>query len=377
MNKVYLYHLFFWLVYYLYVQNNPSDSKRYFDVSSGFTGGWFELYGTSTTFVNFLAYPFTNLLSFPYEAAMMLFGWLGYLGFIFTYLFFRENIPVKVKLFNRFDFLTLLLFLPNMHFWTTSLAKGSAIFLGIMAFIYALKAPKQRWVLLTFGALLTYHIRPHVFMFLVVGAGLGFMSGNKKIAVWQKVGAFVVMILFLIIIQDSVLAMVNVQESENLVEGFEEFSTNRSQSLSEGAGSGVQLANYPLPIKFFTFWYRPLFFDAPGVMGLIVSVENFLYLLITFQIFKKDFFKFLKKSHPLVKTSFVVFITTSFAMTFVMSNLGIIMRQKSMVMYFLFFVVFYYLGQKKYDRILRMRKLRERQKENYTTVTPTPGVAKF
>jgi hypothetical protein len=38
---------------------------------------------------------------------------------------------------------------------------------------------------------------------------------------------------------------------------------------------------------------------------------------------------------------------TSFAMTFVMSNLGIIIRQKSMVMYFLFFVIYYYLAHEK------------------------------
>jgi hypothetical protein len=56
--------------------------------------------------------------------------------------------------------------------------------------------------------------------------------------------------------------------------------------------------------------------------------------------------------------SLVVFFLSSFAMTFVMSNLGIIMRQKSMVMYFAFFVIYYYLAQKKYDKILRLKKLK-------------------
>lgn len=365
MNKLYFYHLIFWLTYYIYALNNASDSKNYYRNTQAYTGKWLDLYGTSTTFIDFIAYPLTNMMNLPYVVVMVIFAWIGYLGFIFTYMFFRENIPIKIKLFKRWDFLFILLFLPNMHFWTSSLGKGSVIFLGIMMFVYALKAPKQRWLTLLVGSLITYHVRPHVFMFMVVGAGLGFMSGNKKISTAKKFGAFVAMIGLLILIQDKVLAVVNLGGSDDVVNDFQDFTSSRSEGLSEDAGSGVDMASYPLPIKLFTFWFRPLFIDAPGILGLIVSAENLLYLLITFQILKKDFISFLKKSPALVKMSFVVFLMTSLAMTFVMSNLGIIMRQKSMVMYFLFFVIYYYLAEKKYRKILRVKKLKlKKEQEN-------------
>ena len=32
---------------------------------------------------------------------MILFSWLGYVGFLFAYLFFKENIPVKIKVFKN------------------------------------------------------------------------------------------------------------------------------------------------------------------------------------------------------------------------------------------------------------------------------------
>src|SRR5690606_13250683 len=99
--------------------------------------------------------------------------------------------------------------------------------------------------------------------------------------------------------------------------------------------------------------------DAPGILGLITSVENLLYLLLFMKILKKDFIKFISNSPIAVKMSLVVFFLASFAMTFIMSNLGIIMRQKSMVMYFLFFVIYYYLAQKKYDKIIRLKKIRQ------------------
>ena len=53
--------------------------------------------------------------------------------------------------------------------------------------------------------------------------------------------------------------------------------------------------------------------------------------------------------------SLTAFLLASFAMSFVMSNLGIIMRQKSMVMYFLFFVIYYFLAQEKYDKMMKIK----------------------
>ncbi|TXD92841.1 hypothetical protein ES724_12190 [Gillisia hiemivivida] len=357
MNILFFYHLFFWLVYYLYALFNRSDSRSYYERPQNEFLNWFEHFGTSTTFIDFLSYPFINFLGFNYEMMMVFFAWLGYLGFVYAYLFFRENIPVKITVFKRFDLLTLILFFPNMHFWTASLGKGAPIFLGLMLFAYAIKNPKSRIILLILGSLLIYYIRPHVFMFVAVGTVLGYMSGKEKISFGKKLFIYIVLIGGLVLVQDTILGVAGLEGSDDLVEDFGNFSDNRSDSLSE-SGSGVDMSNYPLPLKLFTFWFRPLFFDAPGILGLITSVENLMYLLLFVKILKKDFITFIKNSNVVVKMSLVVFFLSSFAMTFIMSNLGIIMRQKSMVMYFAFFVIYYYLAQKKYDKILRLKKFK-------------------
>lgn len=366
MNSLFFYHLFFFGVYYTYAAFNPSDSQAYFQRPQHPYLGWGDYFGTSTTFIDFISWPFINIFGFNYEMMMLLFAWLGYLGFVYAYLFFRENIPIKISVFKQIDFLILLLFLPNMHFWTASLGKGAPIFLGLMMFVYALKSPKSRWGTLLIGSILIYYIRPHVFLFVAVGTVLGYMTGREKISFGKKFLIYAAMVGGLILAEDSILAIAGLEGSDDLTEDFVNFSENRSESLSE-SGSGVDMASYPLPLKLFTFWFRPLFFDSPGMLGFIVSVENLIYLLLFFKILKKDFIKFIKKSPISVKMSLTVFFLTSLAMTFVMSNLGIIMRQKSMVMYFLFFVIYYYLAQKKYDRIMRLRrlkKLRERQMES-------------
>lgn len=371
MNLLFLYHMVFFGIYSWYAHNNPSDSKNYFRELGEHSGGWFELWGTDTTFINFLAYPFFRL-GFSYDMLMVTFAWLGYLGFFFAYLFFREKIPIKIKVFKKVDLLTLILFFPNMHFWTSSLGKGAPIFLGLMMFTYAIVNPKGRLYLLILGSMIIFYIRPHVFMFVAVGAVLGYMSGKEKIPFWKKALVYITMIGALVLVQDQILAVMGLQGSENLIEDFESAAAKNSEDLSS-AGSGVDMASYPLPLKLFTFWFRPLFIDAPNILGLITSVENLIYLLLFIKILKKDFIKFIFNSPALVKMSLVIFLMSSFAMTFVMSNLGIIMRQKSMVMYFIFFVIYYYLAQKKYDKIMRLRKMRhirelELKEENIVTL---------
>lgn len=370
MNILYAYHLVFYGVYSWYAYNNPSDSNNYYREISNHTGSWIELFGTDTNFINFLSYPF-YAIHFSYDMLMLTFAWFGYLGFLYAYLFFREKIPVKITVFKRFDLLTLILFFPNMHFWTASLGKGSAIFLGLMMFTYAIIAPKSRIKLLILSSIIIFYIRPHVFLFVAIGAILGYMSGKEKIPLWQKFMIFGVMFGAIVLLQDQILGVMNLQNSDNILEDFEVAAEKNSEDLSR-AGSGVDMSSYPIPLKLFTFWFRPLFIDAPNVLGLITSVENLMYLILFFKICRKDFIKFIRKSPALVKMSLVIFVSASFAMTFVMSNLGIIMRQKTMVMYFLFFVIYYYLAEKKYVKLIALKKKREllkvQSKVNLNTV---------
>lgn len=365
MNSLFLYHLFFFIVYYVYALYNPSDSKNYYSRTQNHNLDWVDFFGTGTTFIDFIGWPFINILNFNYEMMMVLFAWFGFLGFLYAYLFFRENIPVKVEVFKIVNFLPLILFLPNMHFWTASFGKGAPIFLGLMMFVYSITNFKKRWITLLIGSCIIYFIRPHVFLFMALGTVLGYMTGREKISFAKKLIIFVVMIGGVFLVQDQILGVAGLDGSEDLMEDFSNFSEDRAGELSK-SGSGVDMANYPLLLKLFTFWFRPLFLDAPGLLGLIVSVENLVYLLLFFKIINKKFFKFLKNSPISVKLSATVFLLTSLAMTFVMSNLGIIMRQKSMVMYFMFFVIYYYLAQIKYDRVMRIRKIKKLREQRKT-----------
>jgi hypothetical protein len=280
---------------------------------------------------------------------MLLYSWFGYIGFVYAYIFFRENIPVNVKVFKRYDLLTLLLFLPNMHFWTASLGKGALIFSGLMLFAVAIKKPRQRIFILLLGGYFVYMIRPPVMLFVLVGVMIGLLTGREKLGIGTRIILVLASVFFLYSVSDTILGVANLQNSENVVDDFQVYSKEQSDRL-ETSSSGVAMQTYSLPYKLFTFWFRPLFVDSPSTLGLFSSAENLLYLLLFFKIFNRRFLVFIRKAPYMVKMSAITFLVASYAMTFVMSNLGIIMRQKTMVMYFGFFVVYYFLAEEQWNK---------------------------
>lgn len=359
-KRIFLYHTLFALVYYVYAIYSPSDSKQYYFVLSGLNEGWLDTISMTNWGIFFTAYPFVVYLDFSFEMCMLLFSWFGFIGFVYAYLFIAENIKEKVIVFGKYDLLKLLLFLPNMHFWSASLGKGSLIFMGIMMFIYSVRQPKKRIIALILGAFFVFSIRAHMMFFMIVGVLFGIFFGNdQKLNSATKFFLILSGFIFIYLGADSILAVANLEKSENLINDFSEFALIRSEGLSEKAGSAVDMSNYSLPFKLFTFWFRPLFVDVPNVLGIFSSIENLLYLLLFFKICNKSFLRFIKKAPSVVKMSAMIFLLTSFAMTFVMSNLGIIMRQKSQVMYFGFFVIYYFLAYEK----ARKRYLRQKEQD--------------
>ena len=363
LKNLFWYHILFALIYYMMTRTVRSDSVAYYFSSLSYAN-WFDAFTSGTVFIHFIAYPFTNYLFFSYEMTMVIFSWFGYWGFVYFYIVFKENTQFSHKLYG-YDLITIFFFLPNMHYWTASLGKGSIIFLGLAMAVYGLSRFNFRKIALIIGLAIVYYVRPHVFLFMAVGIVLGIFTGKQKIPFYQKFLVLTGSALALILLYDTIIAFVGLDQ-ENLIDSFNQFSTVRSYELSKNAGSGLDTSNYPLILKLLTFWFRPIFFDAPNAMGIVVSCENVIYIYLTFKLFDRKFWGFLKSASPLVKTSAVTFLATSFALSGTLSNLGIIIRQKSMVMYFLLFVIICFMDYKK--NLVVVRKKRVAAQNNKTEV---------
>jgi hypothetical protein len=346
MRNMYWWHILLSFAYLGYVAFNPSDSRAYYHkVESGFRGDtWGAFYGTSTTFIEFVGYPFIRYLGFSYEGMMALFSFFGFLGFLYFYIFFRENIRFKHQ-FMGYDLLTLTFFLPNLHFWSSSFGKGSIIFLGLGLYFFGISNVRKRLLAIAIGGLIIYHVRPHIMLVLLVSSAAGFIFSSRGVSVaWRVLFLLGASVAFFFIYQD-VLSMVGIDEEQFITQGLD--MSRRAKELTK-ASSGVDITQYSLPMQVFTFLYRPLFVDAPGVLGIIVSFENVFYVAITLKILTSlRGIKFLFTGDFLAKSAFFSFLTVSVALAQIAGNLGLAMRQKSQVMILLLFVVLSYLEAEK------------------------------
>lgn len=349
LNQMYWYHMFFGLVYWTYAQFNRSDSVHYFNRTSRYWKSWFGAFAEGTDFIEWLAFPFVRWFGFNYDMMMFLTTWLGFWGFVYFYLFFKENLRFNPK-FEGWDAITIFMFLPNMHFWTASLGKGAVIFAGIGFLVYGLSWPIKRIPHIAFGSFLTYMVRPHILFAILIGMGVGFVLGKEKVPTYQKYMVVLFAIGMSIYVYEDLILYLG-YDPNNLLESFEEESALNADRLQRSAGSGVDMGSYSLPMKLFTFWFRPLFVDSPNALGIAISIENTLYIYMFSKVVRKDFITYIKQAPAMVKMSAVVFISISISMTFVMSNLGIIIRQKSQIMYFMLFVVVAFMDWQKTNRI--------------------------
>ena len=356
LNQMYWYHMFFGLVYWTYSQFNRSDSISYFKSHTHYKS-WFDAFKPGTLFIEWVNYPFANWLGFNYDMMMFFSTWVGFWGFVYFYLFMKENLRFNPK-FEGWDAITIFMFLPNMHFWTASLGKGAYIFAGLAFLTYGLSWPAKRIFHIALGSFMCYMIRPHILFAVLIGMGVGFVLGREKVPLYQKYMVVIFAIGMSVYVYEDLLVFLG-YDPNNVVASFEE-ETALNRGRLQTSGSGVDMGSYSMPMKLFTFWFRPLFVDSPNAIGLIVSMENALYIYMFSKIINKDFIKYIKEAPAMVKMSAVVFISISLSMTFVMSNLGIIIRQKSQIMYFMLFVIVAFMDWQKTNRIKKRGEIYNR-----------------
>lgn len=337
--RVFLYHFLLAIAYYVYAIYNPSDSHGYYlmGLNKYYGDNWFDYFGESTKFVEFISFFLVNHLGLNYEASMIFFAWLGYLGFVLFYIFFQEHFKRVPTIFGV-DVIKVVFLLPNLHFWSASLGKGALIFFGFGLFFYGLTKPFQRIMALLLGAWIIYMIRPHIFFIVLIAIAIGFTFSTKGAGLVIRIAVLTASAVILSFIYNDILALTGL-EDESV---FDPLISHRAKELSK-ATSGIDISNYSVFEKLFAFCFRPLFFDAPGALGFIVSFENLFYLILFANLFRPSCIRYLVASDAITKTCLLTFGGVAFALSQITGNLGLAMRQKSQVMILMMFVILKFL----------------------------------
>ena len=325
-------HYLLTFVYFISASFSASDSVAYYRVAEN-TEDWFNLFESGTKFISFIAYISVSYLNLSYYSAMLVFSFFGFLGILLLYLSAQENVTLP-KIYLGFSLVELLFLLPNAHYWSSSIGKGSTIQFGIGLFIFGLSRFNRRLMFLALGSFFIFMVRPHIFFALGLSIALGILISTGGIRWYLKSFIFILSGILVYGLSDNVVEFAEV-ESMNIFDS--DLLAHRVSELGK-ADTGVNIQNYNIFMKLFTFWFRPLFIDSSGFMGLIASVENILFLIlfIRFVQLASVHFRFF---NGWFRICLIFFVIGSIMLAQVSGNLGLAMRQKSQMMPILFILI--------------------------------------
>jgi hypothetical protein len=337
LKKLFFYHLLAGIGYYLFIINNGGDATNYWFATYDFRYYNFDDVideintGSATGYMLLINYIPAKVLGLSFFSGSLLYTVLGYCGFVYFYAIIKTQIERiydlrQIKLFG-FSVFPILLFLPNLHFWSSGVGKDTILFFCIALFFYSSLRISKRFVGISISIILSIFIRPHMTLFMLMALGLG-IAFDGRLKSYQKV---FITLLFAVVFVSAVNYVMNFVQLESLdAETIDEYSNTRASNLSnDRTTSSVDTTSYPYPLKIFTFLFRPLFFDASGILGIVASIENLFLLFFFIKIFKNRFLKGFKNSSHLIKASVFLFLMGALSFSLILGNLGIMLRQKT------------------------------------------------
>src|SRR5690606_36096993 len=136
---------------------NAADSIAYYKQA---VLGQYEFYPGSR-FVVFLSSFFYQAFDTNYLNIFLIFNIFGLIGLLF---FYKTLKPLFLRLGRPWF---LILFIPSMSFWSSSLGKDSIVFLGITLFLYSVINNKLK-TLFPISFFLIFMVRPHIALTILI-----------------------------------------------------------------------------------------------------------------------------------------------------------------------------------------------------------------
>jgi len=335
LNLLFFYHFAVAIIFHFYISSFGGDALYYWSEPKNMSLGEVIALlkrGSATGSIYLINFIPSKLLQLSFFTGNMLYALIGYVGFIYLYrmilgIFENKFELSKIKLLS-FSLIPWVLFLPNLHFWSSGIGKDCILFTCIIAFVYSLQNISRRWILLVVTIVLSLAIRPHITLFLLVAFGIGFLlDGTLK--TYQKIIISLVFVVGFVAIFDYVITFIQLESIESNV--IEEYATKKASQLNQAtSGSGVDISSYSFPLKVFTFLYRPIFFDINGFLAVIASFENLILLWFSTKLLFKKPWQAFKRASAIVKGMLVFFLLGTISFSLILGNLGIMLRQKNM-----------------------------------------------
>lgn len=318
----YLWHTGFSIFYFYYSLNGGSDSANYYIFS--FSDSLDFAFGTIGIY--YLTSFFSLGMGMSYGGTFLVYNLFGFIGMLAFAAALRQVAAACGKIAQRLSLLLILL--PGLSFWSSAIGKDALTFMAAGLATWGALNNRRRYPALILAALAFLLARPHM-------AGILLVSVTLAVLFSQRIGLIKRVVLLALMIPTAFagvgfgLEYAGLEDASSIADVNNYFELRQGYNL--GGGSSVDIASMSVPMRLVTYLFRPFFFDAGGMLGLVISVENtLLAAVILYAITMRlggrrsqlDLFPFI---------FFVVFSTVSWlVLANTTANLGIAIRQKWM-----------------------------------------------
>lgn len=340
--SLYIYHLLVTVAAYIYyLRGLASDVSLY----------WFQtpnahrfidqgVIPLREYFILYMNYPLVQVLHLPIEFGFLLYSSIGFLGILYWKKLTTYFIPSGIYV-SGINWLLLVFYLPNVHFFTSLIGKEPLVFLAIAGMLYSMLVSKK-WCIFGGCALLLAVVRPYMLAILLAAVlpyCLWIYRKNLKAILTIVLGSILSATLAVwLLIKSSWLQVFDWSRIQQLQEAH--------IAVFSGTSAYVPIHEYWFPMQWFTFHFRPLPGEYSAPFSIFVALENMISLLIclfALMVCVKN----RKKKLPW-NAGFSIFILLSLLSVALMAqlyaNFGIITRMKIMFQPFFIIVPLYYLA---------------------------------
>ena len=332
--------------------NRIADAFRHFrfDVDPGAavpgTGGMRIVAGVVAVFTG------TNR-----AAKFLVFAWIGFIG---CYLMYRAFVTALPHADHR-RYALLIFLWPSLLFWPSSIGKDCWMLLTLgIASVGAARILVRRpagYTLLVIGLLLGSFVRPHVSLMALLAFGVALLVSRREStrpgitpSSIAKIAGLVVLVVLGVVVASRAATVLNVDDfSGSSINSALETNVRRTD---EG-GSSFTAANPQNPLGYVeatvTILFRPFPIESHGAEQIATSLEGLFLLGLVIVSWRRLASMFGRlRSEPYV-TYAVVYLLVFFFAFGTIGNFGILARQRSQALPFVFVLLALYRATRKSD----------------------------
>ena len=339
---IYFWHSFFAMIFIILDLGHGFDSvdwylKRQF------------IPGLSNSFIYSVSYTL-DLLFIGYLGQNALFNIMGGASLLILYSLVK-NLQKNNKTFF-YKISVLVIFLPGFSLWSSGINKDSISIFGLCLMLFSVSSKEKQWILFSISVILFSLARPHLLLFVIsgslpfliyyyVGSKLNFLLKNILLIFFSIVLLFFINYALFFIPYDGSISL--------YIDKLLSFGSMLRTSYQH-TSLGIKLDTSYLA-RIFYFLFKPFPSDVQGIRSVYFVLESaaLMILFVTFffgilLIKKNILFKNMKNSFFI----YMFFFSVPFILVFsyYLSNYGIAIRQKWMLLPF-FIIMFNYLLTKK------------------------------